>query len=302
MGTRRRWCTTGMATVLVVVLTALGGTHTASASSPPPVMSAAPADYVALGDSYASGEGVEPFLPGSNAARPEDRCHRSALAYPQLLADRPGMPPASQFWACSGARIGNFYPGPGQWGEPGQLEHLSVDTRLVTLSAGGNDLQFASVLGTCFVTRGCDRTLGLGANLLLQHTDPRLADLYREVLARGGRAQVFVIGYPRFVDPTPSVLCLLTGLDVVEAHWIDSEVVRADATIRRIVDGIADPRLHYVSTLDAFAGGQACSPSGRYVNGLVPRHPVYSFHPTAAGQAVLAEWVGRAIAASGAPG
>lgn len=283
-------------TWLVVVLLVLVGSVAAppALASEPPVMSAAPATYVALGDSYASGEGVEPFLPESNRSQPENRCHRSSFAYPRLLAARPGMP-VTEFWACSGARIANFYPGQGQAGEPGQLDRLSVETRLVTLSAGGNDLGFAEVLGTCLLVRGCDRTLGMVATLLLQHTAPRLADLYREVLRRAGRAQVFVIGYPRFVSPVPAAPCLLAGLDPGEAQWIDGEVARADAALRRVVDGIGDARLHYVSTLDAFTGGEACSPGGRYVHGLIPQHPVYSFHPTAAGQAMLAERVGQAI-------
>ena len=91
----------------------------------------------------------------------------------------------------------------------------------------------------------------------------------------------------------------MIGLDVGEARWLVAQVEQFDALARHIVDGIADPRLRYVSTLDAFAGGEACSPSSRFVAGLVPRHPVYSFHPTREGQAVLAD---RVLAVLAAPG
>ncbi|MDQ1633547.1 MAG: hypothetical protein QOJ32_356 [Frankiaceae bacterium] len=181
-------------------------------------------------------------------------------------------------------------------GDAGQLEHLNADTQLVTLSVGGNDLQFATVLGSCFTMRSCQGKLAPIARLLLDHTEGRLRDLYREVLARAPQARVVVVGYPRFVAAVPSPLCGLLGLDVGEARWLVAEVEQFDAVTRRIVDGLADPRLRYVSTLDAFAGGEACSASSRFVAGIVPRHPVYSFHPTREGQAVLAA---RVVAALG---
>jgi hypothetical protein len=48
--------------------------------------------YVALGDSYSSGEGVEPYDPDSLD------CHRSAGAYPSLAAP---MPRATRPWPAS---------------------------------------------------------------------------------------------------------------------------------------------------------------------------------------------------------
>src|SRR3954447_24676710 len=41
--------------------------------------------YVALGDSYSAGEGVEPYEPRSGDYPEGDDCHRSLLAYPRLL-------------------------------------------------------------------------------------------------------------------------------------------------------------------------------------------------------------------------
>jgi lysophospholipase L1-like esterase len=277
------------------MLTLVGMQGPAAAAGSPPVMSGALGVYVALGDSYASGEGVTPFLPDSDRALPQNRCHRSTRAYSQLLADSPGFPPAHEFWACSGARLGNFHPGQGQWREPGQLEHLNADTELVTLSVGGNDLQFALVVGACFLTRNCQDSLGAVARMLLQHTEERLADLYREVLSRAWRAQVYVIGYPRFVVDRPTTLCQLAGLSVLEAHWLNREVTATDDALHGVVDQVADPRLHYVSTLDAFAGGEACGRTGSLVRGPVPLHPEFSFHPTAAGQAALAQRIKEAV-------
>lgn len=254
-----------------------------------------PTRYVALGDSYASGEGVRPFLPDSDRPAPENRCHRSTYAYSRLV-EGPAVPALRESWACSGARIADFYPGQGQWDEPGQLDRLGDDVGLVTLSVGGNDLQFALVLGSCLLTRRCDRTLAGPAALLLRHTEGRLADLYREVLRRAGRAEVFVVGYPRFVAAVPGPWCRLQGLDPFEARWLADRTAAFDAVAARVVTGIGNPRLHYVSTLRAFAGGEACSARSTYVHQVVVRHPVFSFHPTRAGQAILAREVTAAVA------
>jgi peptidoglycan hydrolase-like protein with peptidoglycan-binding domain len=85
--------------------TALGITpdgQSAPATSPavgPPVTTspatAQPLQYVALGDSYSSGEGLDPFLPGTDTLT--DTCHRSTQAYSQYVFPKPSL-----FEACSG--------------------------------------------------------------------------------------------------------------------------------------------------------------------------------------------------------
>ncbi len=142
------------------------------------------ADYVAMGDSYSSGEGVQPFYPDSD--KPGDACHRSTSAYPTLVK-LPGQstPIAAQaaenkgavfsFIACSGAettgitadavdkpetkydRDGNTDWGHVQATAEGLQDDqgkLTGNTTLVTLSIGGNDIRFADVLFGCLTTKG----------------------------------------------------------------------------------------------------------------------------------------------------
>lgn len=120
-------------------------------------------DYVALGDSFSSGEGVEPFLSGTDVADDsatsgvdeENRCHRSEAAYPLLLdADNSQKKnlELTAFAACSGATTDtllNGGSGIGSWGEDPQIDALSSSTDVVTLTIGGNDLGFADVLRSC---------------------------------------------------------------------------------------------------------------------------------------------------------
>lgn len=138
--------------------TAQVGEHCADYSPPGP-----PRRYVALGDSYSSGEGAvdrsgDPsFLPGTDAK--SNRCHRSVNAYP-FLVKRGASVIRSRFVfkACSGAIMADFVARlgqEGQWTDGRQLDDLArsstpdASVTLVTLSVGGNDAGFPAVLPQC---------------------------------------------------------------------------------------------------------------------------------------------------------
>lgn len=107
--------------------------------------------YVALGDSFSSGEGNPPFLAGS--ATDTDGCHRSYDGYPELLNGDSSLNITDfAFVACSGATRHDI-----QFGfqtESSQLGGLSATTDLVTLSVGGDDVGFADVLKACATGAG----------------------------------------------------------------------------------------------------------------------------------------------------
>ena len=102
-------------------------------------------DYVALGDSYQSGEGAEwnrTYLIGTDNAN--NRCHRSNRAYPALLVSTDVVKLDLTFRACSGARISDMLSAQMAPYADGaaQIEALTASTRLVTVGIGGNDLDF----------------------------------------------------------------------------------------------------------------------------------------------------------------
>ena len=105
-------------------------------------------NYVALGDSYSAGQGNPPFLTSGTYNSEEDGCHRSDAAYPVILGKDIGLTP--EFYACSGAKTENI-TSVGMDSEPYQLKEPGVNSTasLVTLTIGGNDAGFASVLTTC---------------------------------------------------------------------------------------------------------------------------------------------------------
>lgn len=143
--------------------------------SPQPVVS-----YVALGDSYSSGEGLEPYETDSDL--PSDACHRSNQSYAygvtmpghaSSIATEAANNGAANFafLACSGAETINLTASAvdptnsenTDWGkahsyDKGELYqiddtgYLDQGTTLVTLSIGGNDARFADILAGCIRT------------------------------------------------------------------------------------------------------------------------------------------------------
>ena len=93
--------------------------------------STAPLRYVALGDSYSAASGV---LPPDPSAPPQ--CLRSLLNYPHVIAGRTGAQLTDV--TCGAAETKDFfasqYPGVAP-----QLDALTPDTQLVTMTIGGND-------------------------------------------------------------------------------------------------------------------------------------------------------------------
>jgi hypothetical protein len=104
--------------------------------------------YVALGDSYSSGEGDPPYEaltenPGWNV------CHRSEAAYSDLLDRELALGPLA-FGACSGAVTDDLFTPNTANHEPAQFIYLLPDnTRTVTLTIGGDDMGFVEVLEHC---------------------------------------------------------------------------------------------------------------------------------------------------------
>jgi lysophospholipase L1-like esterase len=271
--------------------------------------------YVALGDSYSSGEGVPDasgqFIPPSNSPSPNDRCHRSYYAYSQDVIGNAGFPPATMtaFWACSGAIIADYTHPNAKNNEPSQQSHLlrpdgSPDSSiaLVSLTMGGNDVEFPSVMFSCTRILKCEKLEDPIVTLLINHTEPRLAQLYGEILRDAPKARIFVLGYPRIVASIPSLKCQLAGIEPSEATWFNKKAAQLDNAISKAVSQVANARLHFVSTLNAFAGGEACSRSGStggtYMNGVDLTHIEYSFHPNQAGQEILASLLAHAVRGS----
>jgi lysophospholipase L1-like esterase len=109
----------------------------AAASAKPAVPEGA--RYVAMGSSYAAGPGLGATKPGTPA-----RCTRTPANYPTLLAAQLKLDLVDV--SCGGATTAHIL---GPWNElPAQIDAVTPDTRLVTVTIGGNDVSFVRNLAT----------------------------------------------------------------------------------------------------------------------------------------------------------
>ncbi|HEU5063757.1 MAG TPA: PKD domain-containing protein [Solirubrobacterales bacterium] len=284
-------------------------------------------DYVALGDSFASGEGVPGFEQESH--QDGNHCHRSNHAYSELLVDddslRSHVGDWLSFHACSGAVIENmFEPNDGNHGNEGpQLNHLDAGTHLVTLSIGGNDMKFGDTVRDCTLGEGllgldpyCRNNHEEGIRAGRERVEEKLPQILRAIRSRAPRARILIVEYPeifpRFpVDPVDGFNAALAGsvpaaaLSLVmscnsmigdnifpwDLIWLSHEQREANAMFRRTVEG-AGVGAEYVS-MDRFVGHDSCQEFGAWLHAGNMGHGfkdfVYSFHPNERGQREMYE-------------
>lgn len=346
MSLLRRSVSRRSALVLTVILTTLVTLATvvfptADASARPPIGTLpvlGPLDwfgsntvYFALGDSYASGEGnlasnytlpSTMFTPAMIAAGYDlntdtgtngNTCHRSTDAYAMLASPRPAT--TTRFVACSGAVINNVF-GTGQSGEPPQaaifdLEPNTTGRRVISISIGGNDLGFGSLLGQCIVATACDTDPAIvgGALAMLSSSSGLQADLenvYRDIFNYGPNAQVdtevFVVGYPKLFGDfglQPTCDGLESLYDSGERRFADILAARLNNRVRAAVGTIANEghKIHFVPVLPTFVGKEVCTGvvdpdpalNTRWINSPVGTSEIsHWFHPNAQGHAAIA--------------
>lgn len=277
------------------------------------------AHYVALGDSYSSGEGTFNYDPSSKG------CHRSPQSYVYHVASAKSLG-APLFAACSGAQTNDFYDtNPNNLGESPQLTRLNGDTKYVTLTIGGNDAGFARVINDCATFPKhtgfrCSTNQSL-VDAVRSHLsalsgvtsgvaeDSRkiesLRNVYRSVRDRAPGAKIFVAGYPRLFgsdrvkyiaasDAPSGRVCQMTALtlvDYADAQWINSQADALNGVIQRAVtDARADGvDVSYVPPA-LFAGHAQCDSMEEWINTIVlddaqpiPHPKSESMHPNVTG-------------------
>ena len=246
-----------IATLLAAIVVPLG--------LPVVVAHAATAQYVALGDSYSSGVGTRAYLNDGTS------CQRSAYAFPSLIAAARGY--ALNLRACSGAKVSDV--------TNTQLSALTASTSYVTISVGGNDAGFSSVLTTCaqpWWASDCNGAISK-ANSYLNNTLPgSLATLYSAIRSKAPNAKVVVVGYPR----------LFNGEDCNAFTWFSpSEEASLNATAdllnSKLAAAAAARGFGFANPTNAFLGHSVCG-NPEWLNGL--SNPVSeSYHPNRTGHA-----------------
>ncbi|MER5387527.1 SGNH/GDSL hydrolase family protein [Saccharopolyspora sp. NPDC002686] len=247
------------------VLGAAAVVATASTALAAPAFATSAAEnYAALGDSYASGVGTREYFEDSGD------CLRSPKAYAQLWADSHDVA-NFDFAACSGAVTDDV--------NNNQLDKLSADTTLVTLSIGGNDVGFSSVIQDCLLgtDEKCDSAVAGGEDKARNELPAKLDTTYANIREAAPNAKVVVLGYPRLNSPGE---CGVPFFSEAKRQRINdgSDVLAGVISERAEAAGFT-----YADTRDAFDGHGVCA-SEEWING--PSNPlVESFHPNVSGYA-----------------
>jgi hypothetical protein len=240
-----------------------------------------PKGYVALGDSYSSGQGSESIKGKNWYSNPVKPCVRGAGGWPMLLGKDSdgslvikGTGLENSFFACSGATSGEIEYGsakrPSQVNQLEQYRQKYGSPGLVTLTAGGDDVQFSKVLTACYlggVVNIGQCTVALTGEIVYltrwhKSFSNKLAALYSKVAAAAGAgSRVEVVGYPKIVPPWTSVFSAAW-----HCSWIRAEpdaLVLANEMADDLNDDIrqaaSQAHVDYASVSDAAAGHTMCT-------------------------------------------
>ncbi|MDQ3721501.1 MAG: SGNH/GDSL hydrolase family protein [Actinomycetota bacterium] len=237
------------------------------------VTGAASGAYVALGDSYSSGLGAGGYIASSGA------CLRSRHSYAYGLGRA-----VTSFRACAGARADDVLSR--------QLGRFPGNTRLVTITIGGNDAGFIDVIEEClFGSAGaCSARVREAERFVRDELPARLRRVYDAIRDRAPQATVVVAGYPQLFARRP--WCGSVGrIEDREQRRLNEA---ANLLARTIGAEVSHHRgFRFADVREAFDGGGICSSSSR-IHG-VANPQINSFHPTARGFETYARVIRRRL-------
>ncbi|GGO93249.1 lipase [Wenjunlia tyrosinilytica] len=246
-------------------------------------------NYVAMGDSYASGAGLAGVL--------DKECDRTTGSYPTLVSKTAaGKNRTFKDVTCSGATTANIANPQGS--KPPQASALTPNTKLVTLTLGGNDVGFTSVLTTCVLVASSDPngspckkhfTSG-GKDVLgerINTVEGRIREILTDIRRRSPDAKVIVVGYPALF-PDSGVGCKEVPFAKGDFAFLRDTTKKLNrALARRAAAGGVG--VSFADTYTPTAGHDMCQPrERRWIESLTPAPNTTAAHPNATGQLVMA--------------
>lgn len=259
------------------------GSDTTSSSAPPtsdtstttaraPPMFLEGDRYVALGSSIASGFGI-----------PEQStdCGRSSRSYPRLVAARFDLDLIDV--TCGAAVIPNVV-GTAQGSNPPQLDAVTADTKLITLSIGGNDIGYnVTALACGDPATICSAPPDVEANAATAQT--ALVDLIERLRVIAPSATIVLVTYPREV---PAGNCPALRFTDEEASIVRALGERLASLLTEVAAEtdvlLVDP---YVEPGDH----TGCAPESERWTAGRDAPDGFPYHPTTLGHEVMAEMI-----------
>ncbi|MBB1483963.1 SGNH/GDSL hydrolase family protein [Tessaracoccus sp. MC1865] len=225
--------------------------------------------YDALGDSFAAGTG---------AGDPLDPCARTAAPHPQILSGRMQLQ-LDDFAACAGAGLDHVAM---------QIQTaLDAETRLVTLSLGGNELDWITAIQTCATFPGSCALIAEQGRQTAALLPTALVPIYAAARAMAPNAQLVVTGYPRLFSPeygdySGVYMGMPFTLPAEDQTGLNSVIDALNTSIAQAA--LAVPGTRYVDVTQRFIGHGVNAPSA-WITGASAAAPL---HPTSQGQRAYA--------------
>ncbi|TVV75951.1 SGNH/GDSL hydrolase family protein [Sphingomonas solaris] len=246
--------------------------------------------YVAMGSSFAAGIGLGQRAPGSPIA-----CMRTIGSYPQQISRSLNLPIMDV--TCSAATTDHILRG-GQYFQRAQINALKPETKLVTVTTGGNDIRYVGDL-SFIAARNTASVSGWlmkrfwGGPLRADQRDYAavrrdLVSVAREVSRRSPKALLIFVTYPTILPA--SGRCPLLNITQDEAdmmRFVGEQLAGATRAAARQSGAVL------VDMQKLGADHHACSQEP-WVNGWRNAQGA-QFHPTRLGTRATADAVVQAI-------
>ncbi|MET0364703.1 MAG: SGNH/GDSL hydrolase family protein [Sphingobium sp.] len=240
------------------------------------------ANYVAMGSSFAAGAGIGPLQAGSPA-----RCGRTVNNYATLLAQRLHLFLTDV--SCGGAVTANILR---PWSElPAQIDAVGPDTRLVTITIGGNDVGYAMGLmggscraGAAFRPGPCFPKPA-GGEEAWRKLEQNLGEISQQVSTRAPKATLIFVQYVTLVPP---VLCEATTLTPAEAE----EYRTLGQRLAEVTDRVARAHGATVLPIDRLSRDHSACSATPWSHGMSAGYDMKQgapWHPNSAGHAAIAQ-------------
>ena len=245
--------------------------------------------YVALGDSYSSAAGVAPFVAGAPAT-----CSRSQLNYAHDIAAQT-KPASFTDVTCSGAKTSDFFS-PQAAGVAPQLDAVTKDTRLVTMTIGGNDgnvfadsfFGCAAISSADIMGNPCEQKYGSTfTDAIVNQTYPNVVAALMAARKKAPAATIVILGYPTILPETGELSCYPSmPISMGDVPWLYHEQEVLNGVIRKAA---LQTGARFIDMAPSSAGHDACQPADqRWIEPEIGPVGAFPVHPNATGEAAMA--------------
>lgn len=243
-----------------------------------------------MGDSSVSGPGISPSNPQSGL------CARSKSNWPALLSTELNSGELHDE-SCGGATSSDILRpkiAPNGAEFDAQIDAISTETDLVTVSIGGNDeglytkIILSCLAGQYVSDEVCASFISTQLDPIVQRTTDRVAATLERIHAKAPpKARIVLVGYLRLVPDAGG--CALPGLKQAR---VESAVAAWNALDHGLKTAATRADVDYVPMADKSRGHESCSGDMAWVNGMeaVPNDGAL-LHPNAAGMRAVAKAV-----------